>query len=137
MPDLLNSIQISGKIMDEPKLRRPENRKLAVLSFMAETLEEVGRTKRLEPVRWRAKIFGPQAEEAAKELGRDIHVVVVGRVSGYEGAADNSSNKKTRRNDVDVVIDIQKYAVLPKPVMVTKIELEDGGEERTDEFVSR
>jgi hypothetical protein len=130
MPDVLNSIQLSGKILDEPKLRRPDGRRLAVLSFTAETLDEVGRNRRKEPVRWRAKIFGPAAEQAAKDLGREIHVVVIGRVSGYEGAADTrpGKKKKTRRNDVDVVIDIHKYAVLPSPVIVTTVGLEDGGD---------
>lgn len=130
MPDVINSIQISGKILDEPKLRRPDNRKLAVLSFTAETIEKVGRAGRIEPVRWRAKIFGPAAEQAARDLGREIHIVAVGRVSGYEGAADTRAGKKkkTRRNDVDVVIDIHKYAVLPTPVIVSEVGLVDGGD---------
>ncbi len=130
MPDALNSIQISGKILDEPKLRRPDNRKLAVLSFTAETMDKVGKVGRVEPVRWRAKLFGPIAEQAAKDLGREIHVVCIGRVSGYEGAADTKTNKrkKTRRNDVDVVIDVHKYAVLPAPTIVSYVGLEDGGD---------
>lgn len=129
MTDFLNSVQLSGKIIGDPQLRRPDNRKLAVLSFTAETLEAVGRSGRQETVKWRAKIFGSLAEKAVKDLGRGIHVVVVGRVSGYEGVSDASGKKKSRHGDVDVVLDVHRYVVLANPTIVSKVVMEDNSEE--------